>query len=67
MNKAKSFKQFLSINWWFLLLGFSKVLINSEKSQMTNSKIIDLFIFTSFLLVLMFIYWVIKYKIFLPK
>lgn len=48
MREVKSFKKFISSNWWFLLLGFSKVLVNSEKSQITNFKIIDFLILVGF-------------------
>jgi len=65
--QKKSFKQFLKSNWWFLLLGFLKAIINSEKNQMTNSKIFDMLIFIGFLFILMFLYWTIRYKIFLSK
>ena len=67
MREAKSFSKFLKSNWWFLLLGFSKAIVNSEKNELTNSILIDTMIFVTFLLILMFLYWIIRYKILLSK
>lgn len=67
MKESKSFSQFLKSNWWFLLLGFSKATVSSEKNELTNSIFIDTIIFIIILLILMFLYWIIKYKILLFK
>ena len=57
-----NFKSFIKTNWWFLLLGFGKALVNSEKLEMTGSSIFDFLIFIGILLLIMYIYWFIRYN-----
>ena len=59
-NKRKypTFKDFLKSNWWFLLLVFAKAFNNSEKNKLGFGGVI---IMIGILLVIMFIYWFIRY------
>ena len=61
--KYPTFKAFLVKNWWFLLLGFAKAFNNSETSDMTGSPLLDFVLLFGFLLLVMFVYWLIRYKI----
>jgi hypothetical protein len=61
-NPYPNFKSFLSSNWWFLLLGFSKAFTNSEESDLTGSVFFDFLFFVGILLLGMFFYWAIRYS-----
>ena len=61
MNEQYTFKKFLGRNWWFLLLAFSKLFIQSEKESAFGSLFLDTLFFGGILLVIMFAYWFVRY------
>ena len=61
MNIYPTFGAFLKTNWWFLLLGFGKAFTNSEDGYMTGSVFFDFIVLIGILLILMFVYWFIRY------
>jgi type II restriction/modification system DNA methylase subunit YeeA len=61
MNEKYTFKNYLGRNWWFLLLAFSKLFIQSEKESAFGSLFLDTLFFGGILLAIMFAYWFIRY------
>ena len=57
----QTFKTFLGRNWWFLLLAFSKLFIQSEKESAFGSLFLDTLFFGGILLAIMFTYWFVRY------
>lgn len=57
----QNFKIFLSRNWWFLLLAFSKLFIQSEKESAFGSLFLDTLFFGGIILIIMFAYWFVRY------
>jgi len=57
----QTFKTFLGRNWWFLLLVFSKLFIQSEKESAFGLLFLDTLFFGGILLVIMFAYWFVRY------
>lgn len=60
MLKYKNFKIFLKSKWWFLLLAFTKAFRNSE---ITGSDFFDILFFVGIILLILYIYWLLRYKI----
>ncbi len=57
-----TFKSFLQSNWWFLMLGLAKAINNGKSSDMTGYIIVDVSVLSGFLLLIMFIYWFVRYR-----
>lgn len=57
----QTFKNFIGRNWWFLLLAFSKLFVQSEKESAFGSLSLDTLFFGGILLVIMFAYWFVRY------
>jgi len=61
MVEQYTFKKFLSRNWWFLLLAFSKIFNQSERDSAFDSLFFDILFFGGIILIIMFAYWFIRY------
>lgn len=61
-----SYQNFMKRNWWFLLLGFAKVISfadNSANNSMTQSYLGDFLAGVSIVFIIMTVYWFIRYKL----
>lgn len=61
MNEKYTFKNFLSRNWWFLLLAFAKLFNQSERESAFGSLFLDTLFFGGILLIIMLAYWFVRY------
>jgi len=61
MNEQYIFKKFLSRNWWFFLIGFASALRQSEKESVFGSVALDVLFGEAIILVIMVVYWFIRY------
>ena len=61
MNEQHTFKKFLGRNWWFLLIGFASALRQSERDSVFGSVALDVLFGEAIILVIMFVYWFIRY------
>lgn len=61
MSEKYTLKSFIGRNWWFLLLAFSKLFIQSEKESAFGSLFLDTLFFGGIILIIMFAYWFVKY------
>lgn len=56
-----NFTSFLKANWWFLLLALSKAFGNAEGGEMTGSVSGDVLALMGVILIVMWIYWAVRY------
>ena len=56
-----TFKNFLTHNWWFLLMGFVSALRQSENENVFGSTALDVIFGEVIVIVIMYVYWFIKY------
>jgi hypothetical protein len=57
--KKYTFKNFLSHNWWFLLLAFAKFF--NQKESIFGASFLDLIFLSAIILLIMFVYWFVRY------
>jgi hypothetical protein len=62
MNEKYTFKNYLSRNWWLLLLVFVKIFNQSQKESAFGSLFLDTLFFGGIILLIMFAYWFIRYS-----
>jgi len=60
-DKYTSFGQFLGRAWWFFLIAFSHAFRNAWDSSLTGSTAGDIFVSIGIILVVLFVYWFIRY------
>ena len=61
MHTKYTFKDFLSNSWWLIFIVIIHAINNSAKDSPTGSTFFDTVILTGVLLVILYIYWFIKY------
>jgi cbb3-type cytochrome oxidase subunit 3 len=56
-----TFKMFLGRNWWFFIMGLASIFRQSERGNGSGSAMMDLLFGMGIVLVILYVYWFIRY------